>query len=70
MSIVSSESEHLASAPPPPARAGRSSRWDQLPPVNRHRLLSLLGRLVERQLSQTASLLPTGREEAEHDLHR
>jgi hypothetical protein len=44
------------------------SRWDQLPPANRHRLLRLLGRLVERQLSQQAPLLASG-EEAEHDLH-
>jgi hypothetical protein len=48
---------------PPPARAVSGSRWDQLPPTNRQRLLGLLGRLVERQLS------PANREEARHDLH-
>ena len=46
------------------------SRWDQLPPANRHRLLHLLGRLVERQLSPAVTSLPAGREEADHDLPR
>jgi hypothetical protein len=46
------------------------SRWDQLPPTNRRRLLQLLGRLVERQLSPAATRLPTSGEEAVHDLHR
>jgi hypothetical protein len=41
-----------------------------LPPTNRRRLLRLLGRLVEQQLGQQASLLTAGSEEAEHDLHR
>jgi hypothetical protein len=45
------------------------SRWDQLPSVNRHRLLHLLGRLVERQLRQQAPLLPTDRKEAKDDFH-
>jgi hypothetical protein len=49
---------------PPPVRAVRGSRWDQLPPTNRQRLLRLLGHLVERQLN------PTNSEEARHDLHR
>jgi hypothetical protein len=44
--------------------------WDQLPPTNRHRLLRLLGRLVERQLNQQAPLLLAGSEEGEHDLYR
>ncbi len=46
------------------------SRWDQLPPANRRRLLRLLGRLVERQLSQPEPLLLASGEEADHDLHR
>jgi hypothetical protein len=41
-----------------------------LPPANRHRLLHLLGRLVERQLRQQALPLLASSEEAEHDLHR
>jgi hypothetical protein len=55
---------------PPPAKALARSRWEQLPPANRHRLLQLLGRLVERQLRQPALPLLTSSEEAEHDLHR
>ncbi len=54
---------------PPPRKALARSRWEQLPPANRHRLLSLLGRLVERQLCQQAPLLLADREEAEHDRH-
>jgi hypothetical protein len=53
---------------PPPVRAPQGTRWDQLPPTNQHRLLLLLGRLVERQLPQPAPLLLTSREEAEYDL--
>jgi hypothetical protein len=44
-------------------------RWDQLPSANRHRLLCLLTRLVERQLSPDSPSLLIGREEAEHDLY-
>jgi hypothetical protein len=55
---------------PPPAKGPTRSRWDRLPPANRHQLLRLLGRLVERQLSPAARSLPASREEAEHDLHR
>ncbi len=49
------------------------SRWEQVPPANRRRLLHLLGRLVERQLGQQALLqgvTPEETEEATHDLHR
>jgi hypothetical protein len=49
------------------------SRWDQLPLANRHRLLHLLSRLVERQLSQQTPLLLVSSlvssKEVEHDLH-
>ena len=55
---------------PPPAKALAHSRWEQLPPAHRHRLLHLLGRLVERQLRQQALPLLASSEEAEHDLHR
>jgi hypothetical protein len=54
---------------PPPAAARLGSRWDQLPPTNRQRLLQLLSRLVERQLRSDATSLPTGREEATHELY-
>ncbi len=58
---------------PPPSKAllgsRWGSRWDQLPPANRQRLLRLLGHLVERQLSPAATSLPAGREEITHDLH-
>ncbi len=62
---------------PPPTKAPRRSRWDQLPAANRQRLLHLLSRLVERQLPQQAPLLAllallgagtAGSEEAMHDL--
>ena len=55
---------------PPPTKTPGCSRWDQFPPANRHRLLHLLGRLVERQVSQQAPRLAAGgeSEEAEHDL--
>jgi hypothetical protein len=52
---------------PPPLRTPMPSRWDRLPPANRHQHLHLLGRLVERQLSQQAPLRASA-EEAEHDL--
>ena len=54
---------------PPPAQALARSRWEQLPLANRHRLLHLLGRLVERQLCPPAPLRLADREEAEHDRH-
>jgi hypothetical protein len=44
------------------------SRWEQLPPTNRQQLLRLLGRLVERQLSQAATPLSASTQEADHDL--
>ena len=46
------------------------SQWEQLPPTNRQQLLCLLSRLVERQLSQQAPVVPASGEEAEHDLHQ
>jgi hypothetical protein len=54
---------------PPPTKALARSRWEQLPPTNRHRLLHLLGRLIERQLGQQAPCLLADQEEAEHDRH-
>src|SRR5258708_3683755 len=53
---------------PPPPRTPLRTRWDQLPPANRQRLLHLLGRLVDRHLSPVTARLPAGREEATHDL--
>jgi hypothetical protein len=46
------------------------SRWEQLPLTNRQRLLQVLGRLVERQLSHEAQSRAASSEEAEDDLHR
>jgi hypothetical protein len=65
-----SQSRPAGQRSPPPARTPGSSRWDQVPPANRQRLLRLLGRLVERQLRSAATSLPASREEAEYDLHR
>jgi hypothetical protein len=45
--------QHLS--PPPSARL-LLSRWEQVPPANRQRLLCLLSRLVERQLAQPPKL--------------
>ena len=53
---------------PPPLKAPLQRRWDQLPPANRHQLLHLLSRLVERQVGQQAPLLVGSGEEAKHDL--
>ena len=69
MSVVPSESAPQASAPPRPRGRSLRSRWEQLPLANRQRLLHLLGRLVERQLS-AAPQRAASSEEAEHDLHR
>jgi hypothetical protein len=55
---------------PPPTTTPECSRWEQLPPANRRRLLHLLSRLVERQVAQQAPLLVAGGEEATHDLHQ
>ena len=71
--LSSHPNQHNWPAPPPPTRAPmepRRSRWEQLPPANRHRLVQLLGHLVERQLRSAATPLPASRdgEEVKLDL--
>ncbi len=42
---------------PPPLSEGRTPLlWPKLPPANRHRLLWLLSRLLERRLQEPATL--------------
>ena len=54
---------------PPPANMAplTLTRWALLPEANRHRLLYLLGRLVERQLPQAAGDPCRCGEEGPHD---
>jgi hypothetical protein len=54
---------------PPPTNGARFTRWALLPAANRQRLLYLLGRLVERQLTQTTVSPSGGGEEGRHDAH-
>jgi hypothetical protein len=65
--LASPPNQGIWPALPPPTRMPLRNRWDQLPPANRQRLLHLLGRLVERQLSPVTASLPAGGEEAKHD---
>jgi hypothetical protein len=71
--LTSPPDQTIWPALPPPTRAPmqpRHSRWQQLPPANRRRLLQLLSHLVERQLRSAVTTLPASRdrEEVEHDL--
>jgi hypothetical protein len=44
---------------PPPLSEGQTPPlWLKLPPANRHRLLWLLSRLLERRLAEPAATLP------------
>ena len=55
------------SPPPPIGRSEMAQLWLRLPLANRHRLLWLLGQLLERQLVESQTPWEDGNECAPHD---